>query len=88
MKFLADENLQGSIVRALWRHVPHIDLVRVQDIGLVGHADLDILRWASANQRIILTHDLRTMPDFAYQRLSTGQDFAGMITMRSNIDVQ
>jgi hypothetical protein len=85
MKFLADENFEGAIFRGLFRRRPDIDLVRVQDVGLSEADDQIILNWASEEGRVILTHDRRTMPRYAYQRLAEGKDFAGMIVMQPSI---
>jgi predicted nuclease of predicted toxin-antitoxin system len=56
----ADENFNGDIVRALLWRQPDLDIVRVQDVGLAGVGDPEILAWAAANDRIILTHDRAT----------------------------
>jgi hypothetical protein len=36
LKPLADENFDNTIVRGLLRRNPNIDIVRVQDVGLLG----------------------------------------------------
>lgn len=87
MKFLADENFEGAIFRGLLHRKPDIDLVRVQDVGLAEADDLTILEWANQEGRIILTHDRRTMPQYAYQRMADGESIAGMIVMKSTISV-
>jgi predicted nuclease of predicted toxin-antitoxin system len=66
LRLLADENFNGDIVRALLLRQSDLDIVRVQDVGLTGVGDPDILAWAAANDRIILTHDRATLPDYAY----------------------
>ena len=43
----ADENFNGDVVRALLLRQPDLDIVRVQDVGLAGIADPDILAWAA-----------------------------------------
>ena len=45
--FLADENLKGALTRGLLRRQPNLDLVRVQDAGLLGAADPEVLAWAA-----------------------------------------
>ncbi len=62
LRLLADENFNGDIVRALLLRQPDLDIVRVQDVGLAGVGDPDILAWAAENDRIILTHDRATFP--------------------------
>lgn len=46
LKLLADENFDNTIVRGLWRRNPNIDIVRVQDVGLLSEDDPTILAWA------------------------------------------
>jgi hypothetical protein len=43
LRLLADENFNGDIVRALLLRQPNLDIVRVQDVGLAGVGDPDIL---------------------------------------------
>ncbi|MEY2856789.1 MAG: hypothetical protein RLZZ74_1101 [Cyanobacteriota bacterium] len=74
LSLLSDENLNGEIIRGLFLRQPNLDLIRVQDVGLIEVEDPAILAWAAENQRIILTHDRATMPDFAYERLVRGNE--------------
>src|SRR5262245_25451729 len=65
MKLASDENFDGDIVRGLLRVLPELDLVRVQDAGLAGSPDPEVLAWAAVGGRILLSHDRDTMPNFA-----------------------
>jgi hypothetical protein len=87
VRLLSDENFHGKIIRGLIRRLPEIELVRVQDVGLEGASDPEILSWAAAEDRIVLTHDRSTMPDFAYQRMSDGEAMPGLFVVgpRHNI---
>jgi Domain of unknown function (DUF5615) len=78
LKLVSDENFDGVILRGLYRRHPDLDVVRVQDVGLIGASDPDILEWAAAQGRIVLTHDRDTMPYFAYARVKAGQAMAGV----------
>ena len=73
MRLLADENFNGDIVRGLLLRQPDLDIVRVQDVGLAGADDPDILAWAAENNRIVLTHDRATMSDHAYVFTDVGE---------------
>jgi hypothetical protein len=66
---------------------PGLDLVRVQDSGLAGADDPDILAWAAEHDRIVLTHDRATMPDFAYERVAARQPMAGVFVLNDRIPV-
>ncbi len=57
VRFLADENFNNAILRGLLRRKPDIDIVRVQDVGLSGASDPEILAWAAREDRLVLTHD-------------------------------
>ena len=78
LRLLADENFNGDIVRGLLLRQPDLDLVRVQDVGLVGADDPDVLAWAAENNRIVLTHDRATMSDYAYERVAAGERMIGV----------
>ena len=43
IRLLADENFNGGIIRGLLRRNPEVDLVRVQDVGLLGADDPAVL---------------------------------------------
>lgn len=79
LRFLVDENFNYDIVRGLLRRAPTIDLRRVQDEGLSGADDPTILAWAAETGRILLTHDVSTITDFAYQRVRAGLTMPGVI---------
>jgi predicted nuclease of predicted toxin-antitoxin system len=81
LRLLADENFNGDIVRALLLRQPDLDIVRVQDVGLAGLGDPEILTWAAANDRIILTHDRATLADYAYERLAVGEKMPGVFVL-------
>jgi len=78
LALLTDENFNGDIVRGLRRRRPLIDLVRVQDVGLSGAQDPPILEWAAHAGRIVLTHDLKTVPRYAYERVRAGLPMPGV----------
>ena len=87
LRFLADENFDSAILRGLLRRNAVLDIIRVQDHGLSNTEDPLILEWAAQNDRIVLSHDLRTMPDFAYQRVARQQKMPGLVVMRPDIRV-
>ena len=74
----ADENFNGNIVRGLFRRQPTLDLVRLQDVGLSGVEDPEVLAWAAREGRVLLTHDVSTMTRYAYERVQAGQPMPGI----------
>jgi predicted nuclease of predicted toxin-antitoxin system len=88
LRLLSDENFNGDIVRGLFLRQPNLDLLRVQDVGLREVDDPAILDWAASNERILLTHDRATMPDFAYQRLIRGEQMAGLFVVNDRMPIR
>ncbi len=72
MKWLADENLRGAIIRGLLRRSSELDIVRAQDVpGISGEEDAIVLDWATRNDRVVLTHDVSTMIPAMREQLRT-----------------
>ncbi|MCG8368659.1 MAG: DUF5615 family PIN-like protein [Pseudanabaenales cyanobacterium] len=88
LRLLSDENFNGDLVRGLFLRQPNLDLLRVQDVGLREVDDPAILAWAASNERILLTHDRATMPDFAYNRLVRGELMAGMFVVNDRMPIR
>jgi hypothetical protein len=63
--------------------VPEIDLVRAQDALPEGTPDPEVLAWAAAEHRILITNDRNTMVHFAYQRVAAGEPVPGLIATTS-----
>jgi hypothetical protein len=53
----------------------------VQETDLGGAPDPEILAWAAAEGRILVTHDLQTVPAIAYQKLKAGEHVAGVFAV-------
>ena len=81
LRLLADENLNHDLIRGVLRRMPSLDLVRVQDVGLREVDDPSVLDWAAREGRIILTHDVNTMPAFAFDRIRRSQAMPGMFVV-------
>ena len=71
LRLATDEDFNNRIVRGLLRRQPDIDILRVQDAGLAGRDDEEVLDWASEG-RILITHDVTTMKQTAYDRIAAG----------------
>jgi hypothetical protein len=79
IRFLADEDFNRRILRGLRRRLPSLDVVRVQDVGLITRPDTEVLEWAANENRIVLTHDVTTMSKHAFDRIEQGLPMSGVI---------
>jgi hypothetical protein len=82
LRLAIDADFNGRAYRALLRELPELDMVRVQDAGLRTAEDADVLAWAAAEDRILLTHDRRTMVGFACERVKAGLPVPGVFVIR------
>ena len=88
LRFVADENFNGAIFRGLLRHRPSLDLVRVQDIGLSGINDPDLLEWAANEHRVIVTHDVTTLRGFAEDRVRARLPMPGVFEVGEHVSIR
>lgn len=87
MRLLADENFNNDTLRGLLRLIPDLDYVRVQDTEIYEADDPVVLEWAARENRILLTHDVKTMAGFAYERVAAGLPMPGVIEVNSDLPI-
>ena len=92
LQWLADENFNNDIIRALFGANRDLDIVRAQDVGLTGVADERVLAWAADHNRVLLTHDVSTITAHAYRRVMKGGamprvfEISRRVTVRSAVE--
>jgi len=90
LRYVLDEQLRGPLWRAIQRHnssgVYPLDVVRVGDAAdlPLGTGDPALLLWTEREQRILVTHDLDTMPTHLADHLAAGRHSPGVFTIRSH----
>lgn len=83
LRLVSDADVNGDTLRGLCARLPGLDLVRVQDVLLEGIHDTEVLEWAAAENRILITNDRNTMVGFAYDRVQAGKEVPGLIVTSS-----
>ena len=87
MKFAIDENLNNRIVRGLRRLHPELDAIRIQDTEIYEADDPVVLEWCAIEERILVLHDLRTIPKYAYERIRDGKTVTGIILVPTDLPI-
>lgn len=87
IRFLADENFHGACVRGILRRKPELDVVRAQDIGLEGRDDPELLAAAAGQNRVLLTHDVKTITRYANERLAAGLPLPGIVEVPQEMNI-
>jgi len=78
VRFLADEDLDADIIGGLRSREPAIDILDVKITGLRGTKDPALLELAAQQDRILITHDRRTMTRHVRERMATGKSSPGL----------
>jgi hypothetical protein len=87
VRFLADEDFDNDIIRGVIRRLREVDIVRVQDVGLSGRHDREVLEWAAGQRRVLLTHDVSTMKTHAFARLAQGLPMPGVFAVSQSVPI-
>jgi hypothetical protein len=78
-RFLADEDLRSSIVRALRRRAPTVEVTTVVEEGLSSANDENVLEFAWQHRWLVVSHDVNTMKAIAEVRIADGRDIHGLL---------
>jgi predicted nuclease of predicted toxin-antitoxin system len=79
IRFQADNDLKLQIVKAVRRREPAIDFVSAQDAGLDELGDPELLDRAAAEDRVVVSHDRRTMIAHFRAHLAAGKSSPGLL---------
>jgi len=79
LRLASDADVHADIIRGLRRRLPQLDLIQVDMILPRGTSDPEVLAWAAAENRILITNDRNTMIGFAHQRAAAGNLTPGLI---------
>jgi predicted nuclease of predicted toxin-antitoxin system len=86
-RFQADADLNEDIVMALIRREPSVDFRTAEEAGLRGLPDGAVLALASEDNRILVSHDRKTMSrHFAQFTISRGSP--GVFIISQNVSVR
>jgi predicted nuclease of predicted toxin-antitoxin system len=87
IRYQADADLNQSIVTGVLRKEPSIDFQTAFNAGLKGVKDPQVLEIAAQQERVLVTHDRRTMPaEFA--KFITHNQSAGVIIVSRKLPLE
>lgn len=64
-----------------------LDIICVQDTEIYQAPDPLVLEWAAKQDHILLTHDVKTMTKYAYNRIRAGLPMPGVIEVRTRLSI-
>ena len=78
VRLLADEDLDSDIIKGLQTREPTIDILNIKETSLRGTEDPELLEIAAEQNRILVSHDRRTMTRHFRERLAAGKPSPGL----------
>lgn len=87
IRLLADDNLNRNIVHGIRRVLPAVDIMIAQEAGLVGAQDPEVLGWVAEHGRIVVSHDISTIPPAACKRVRNGLPMPGVMKIGGELPV-
>jgi len=87
ISFLVDHNFNEHIVDGLIRRDASLNFTLARSVGLSAVQDPALLAWAAARGLIVLSHDGKTIPAFAYARVTAGQPMPGIFLVDDRMPI-
>ena len=87
VRFQADADLNQAIVSGVLRRQPNIDFQTAPAANLKGIEDKEVLLLSAKQQRILVTHDRRTMPTEFSMFISSYQS-SGVIIVSKRVELR
>ena len=87
VRFLADADLNKAIVSGVLRREPSLDFLTAQAAGLRRMIDPEVLALAAEQQRVLVSHDVGTMPTHFHVFTTAGKRSAGVFLIPQSLDV-
>ena len=87
IRFQADNDLKFAIVKAVRRREPAIDSASAHEAGLEGVGDPELLERAAVANRVLVSHDRRTMLNHFRDRLAVGKASPGLLVVSQDAPI-
>ena len=88
LRFQADNDLDQRIIEAVLRLLPECDFKTAAEAGIhIGTPDPEVLLGAAQETRVLVSHDLKTMPQH-FGEFIEHNDSPGVIIIRQEVAIR
>ncbi len=87
VRFPADADLNKAIVIGVLRREPSLDFLTAHAAGLRRMTDREVLALAAEQHRVLVSHDVGTMPAHFRMFRNEGKHSAGVFLVPQSLDV-
>ncbi len=79
INFVADEGFDGPIIAGVRRRHRQVQIQTIQELGMSGATDPEILEWATERNLVVLSRDVNTMKAYGEDRLRRKLPLTGLL---------
>jgi hypothetical protein len=87
VRFLADADLNKTVVTGVLRREPAVDFLTAHAAGLRAMSDSAVLALAAEQQRVLVSHDVGTMPAHFRAFRNAGRDSPGVFLLPQSLNL-
>lgn len=87
IRILLDQNFDHRISRGLLRRISDLDIESTERLGIKGFKDDSVLTVAAELERVVLTQDKKTFPQFAYKKIGAGEKMLGLVVVPDSVPI-
>ncbi len=87
IRFLADENFRAPIVSGLRRQRPALNIQTAAEAAILRWLDPAVLVYAANHNRLLLSHDVHTLPDHFADLLASGRHSPGVLLVSQTLPI-
>lgn len=87
VRFLADADLNKAIVNGVLRREPSVDFLTAHAARLRSMNDIQVLALAAEQRRVLVSHDVGTMPSHFSAFKKSGKQSSGVFLIPQSLDV-
>ena len=87
VRFQADADLNEDLVKGVLRREPGVSFKTATAAGLRSLSDLEVLAVAAREDRVLVSHDRKTMPE-AFDKFVGANTSPGLLIVSQNLDLR
>jgi Domain of unknown function (DUF5615) len=87
VRFLADADLNKAIMSGVLRREPSLDFLAAHAAQLRSMSDIEVLTLAAEQGRVLVSHDVGTMPSHFKAFQKSGKQSSGVFLIPQSLDV-
>jgi hypothetical protein len=88
IRFLSDADLNEFIVNGVFRREASIDFLTAESAGIRHLPDPEVLAFAVNGQRLLVSHDVNTMPHYFAEFIAAGNHSPGLLLIPQSVTVR